>query len=223
MISQKLLPDLTNAAVTSANQRGTLQMKTGITRLARLVGLVLLIVAGVANAQWDLDGAKSSIDFISIKNDSVAELHTFTTLAGKASRDGKVELTISLDSVETLIAIRNERMREMLFETVKFPVATVTTEIAPGLMSAVAEGGTVQTEQLLTLSLHGIEKAMTAPVVIAGDSDGNIQVLLARPIIVNAADFGLEAGVAALQSAAGLQAISRAVPVTVHLVFNRAK
>ena len=198
-------------------------MKTGITRLARLVGLALLIVTGAANAQWDLDGAKSSIDFISIKNDSVAELHTFTTLAGSASQDGKVELTISLDSVETLIAIRNERMREMLFETVKFPVATVTTEIAPGLMSAVAEGGTVQTDQLLTLSLHGIEKAMTVPVVISGDSGGNIQVLLARPIILNAADFGLEAGVAALQSAAGLQAISRAVPVTVHLVFNRAK
>ena len=198
-------------------------MKTGITRLARLVGLALLIVTGAANAQWDLDGAKSSIDFISIKNDSVAELHTVTTLAGSASQDGKVELTISLDSVETLIAIRNERMREMLFETVKFPVATVTTEIAPGLMSAVAEGGTVQTDQLLTLSLHGIEKAMTVPVVISGDSGGNIQVLLARPIILNAADFGLEAGVAALQSAAGLQAISRAVPVTVHLVFNRAK
>ena len=181
------------------------------------------VVAGATSAQWDLDSAKSSIDFISIKNNSVAELHTFSTLAGSASRDGKVELTISLDSVETLIAIRNERMREMLFETVKFPVATVTTEIAPGLMSAVAEGGTVQTEQLLTLSLHGIEKAMTVPVVISGDSGGNIQVLLARPIIVNAADFGLEAGVAALQAAAGLQAISRAVPVTVHLVFNRAK
>ena len=223
MISQKLLPDLTNAAVTSANLQGTLQMKTGINSLARLVGLAFLIVAGAANAQWDLDSAKSSIDFISIKNNSVAELHTFSTLAGSASRDGKVELTISLDSVETLIAIRNERMREMLFETVKFPVATVTTEIAPGLMSAVAEGGTVQAEQLLTLSLHGIEKAMTVPVVISGDSGGNIQVLLARPIILNAADFGLEAGVAALQSAAGLQAISRAVPVTVHLVFNRAK
>jgi len=223
VISQKLLPDLTNAAVTSANLQGTLQMKTGINSLARLVGLAFLIVAGAANAQWDLDSAKSSIDFISIKNNSVAELHTFSTLAGSASRDGKVELTISLDSVETLIAIRNERMREMLFETVKFPVATVTTEIAPGLMSAVAEGGTVQTEQLLTLSLHGIEKAMTVPVVISGDSGGNIQVLLARPIIVNAADFGLEAGVAALQAAAGLQAISRAVPVTVHLVFNRAK
>ncbi len=198
-------------------------MKTGIINLARLLGVALLVAAGVANAQWDLDGAKSSVSFISIKNDSVAELHSFTTLAGRAGPDGEVHLTINLDSVETLIPIRNERMREMLFETVKFPAATVTTAIAPGLIAAVAEGATVQTEQLLTLSLHGVEKAMTVPVVVSGDSGGNIQVFTPRPIIVNASDFGLEAGVAALQSVAGLQAISRAVPVTVHLVFTRAK
>ena len=33
--------------------------------------------------------------------------------------------------METLIEVRNDRMREMLFETVKFPAATVSATVAP--------------------------------------------------------------------------------------------
>jgi polyisoprenoid-binding protein YceI len=130
------------------------------------------------------------------------------------------ELTISLDSVETLIEIRNERMREMLFETVTFPTATAGATVAPELIATLADGGTVVTDVTFTLALHGVEKPFTVPVVITGEKGGAIQLFTPAPVIVNAADFGLEAGVAALQKVAGLQAISTAVPVTVHLVFK---
>ena len=49
------------------------------------------------------------------------------------------------------------------------------------------------------------------------------RVFTARPVLVNAADFGLESGVTALQQVAGLKAISSAVPVTLQLLFVQAK
>jgi hypothetical protein len=111
----------------------------------------------------------------------------------------------------------------MLFETVTFPAATITGTIDPALLAAVADGGTMLTELPLTLSLHGVERSLTVPVVAVGEGAGRMQVFSQRPVIVNAADFGLEAGVAALQQVAGLQAISTAVPVTFHLVFSNGK
>jgi len=125
--------------------------------------------------------------------------------------------------VATLIDIRNQRMREMLFETATFPAATITGTIDPAVLAAVGEGGTVLTELPVTLSLHGVERSLTVPVAVVGEGEGRMQVFSQRPVIVNAADFGLDAGVAALQKVAGLQSISSAVPVTFHLVFSNGK
>jgi len=194
---------------------------TGI--LVRAVAaLALLVNAAAALAQWELDGTKSTLNFISIKNDAVAEVHSFGSLMGYISSEGKAQLTIDLGSVETMVDIRNERMREMLFETVKFPTATVSAQVDPAVIAA-AKDASVATELTFTLDLHGLEKSITAPVVLVGEPGGRLQVFTASPIVVNAADFGLEAGVAVLQEVAGLKAISTAVPVTVHLVFKRAK
>lgn len=199
-------------------------MKAVISSLARVATAVAMLVGTTtAWAQWELDATRSSVNFISIKNDSIAEVHSFAALQGSVGKDGKVQLTISLDSVETLIAIRNERMREMLFETVTFPTASVSATVAPELIETLSDGGTVTTDMSFTLALHGAEKSFTTSVVLSGESAGAIQVFTPAPVIVNAADFGLEAGVAALQSVAGLKAISTAVPVTVHLVFTPSK
>ena len=42
---------------------------------------------------------------------------------------------------------------------------------------------------------------------------------LASPILLNAADFGLDKGVSLLQEVAGLKSISTAVPVSFKLLF----
>lgn len=185
------------------------------------VALALLSPALSAWAQWELDSTKSAVNFISIKNNAVAEVHSFGDMVGYVSTDGKVQLNIDLGSVETLIEIRDQRMRELLFETVKFPSAKVTAEVDPKIIAVLAEGGTITTDLNFTLSLHGAQQSLTVPVVLIGESEARIQVFTSRPVIVSAADFGLQAGIAALQKVAGLDAISTAVPVTVHLVFTR--
>ena len=184
-----------------------------------LMALTLLLTAGAARAQWELDNDKSTVNFVSIKNDKVAEIHSFTSLVGYIGTAGKVQLGIDLDSVETLIPIRNERMRELLFDTVKFPAANISAQVDPAILAATADGGVVTADLPVTLSLHGIEQTLIAPVVVVGEGDNRLRVLTSRPVMVNAADFGLDSGITALREIAGLKAISVAVPVTLQLVF----
>lgn len=185
--------------------------------------LLLLAPCGAAWADWELDNAASSVNFVSVKNDLVGEVHGFGSLMGFISDAGKAEVTIDLGSVQTAIDIRNERMREMLFETVKFPTAVIHANVDPAVLAVAAKGGVVTSELSATLSLHGAEKTLTVPVAIVGEGGNRLRVFSTQPVLVNAADFGLDAGVAALQKVAGLNAISNAVPVTMHLLFVPAK
>jgi len=197
-------------------------MKTGKERLITLLAIVAFLLPALpAWAQWELDSTKSSLNFISVKNNAIAEVHSFRDMVGYISTDGTVQLTVALGSVDTLIEIRDQRMREMLFDTVTFPSAKVAAAVDPKIIAVLAQGGTITTDLNFNLSLHGVQKTLTVPLVLIGESDERIQVFTARPFIVNAADFGLDSGVAALQKVAGLNAISTAVPVTVHLVFTR--
>lgn len=190
----------------------------------RLVLTIFLLSAcGMARADWELDNTSSTINFVSVKNGSVGEVHSFASLVGFVGAEGNAQLTVNLESVQTLIEIRDQRMREMLFETAKFPVATVTAQLDTSVLAMAAEGGIVTTELPVTLSLHGKEKQLSAKLVIVGEGGDRLVVFSAAPILVNAADFDLTAGVAALQQVAGLQAISTAVPVTLQLQFVKLK
>jgi polyisoprenoid-binding protein YceI len=184
-----------------------------------LLTAVFVLSCPVAWAQWELDNTGSLVNFVSIKNDSVGEVHSFTSLAGFISASGNVQLAIDLDSVETLIDVRNERLREMLFNTAKFPAAKVTANVDPAILGAVAGGGIVSTDLPVRVQLHGQEKKLTMAVTVVGERNGRIRVFSAHPLMLSAADFGLGAGVNALRDIAGLQAISNAVPVTVQLQF----
>ena len=193
-------------------------------RILRVVLAVTLIsLSAAASAQWELDNDRSSINFISVKNSAIAETHSFTALVGFIGADGKVQLGVDLDSVETMIPIRNERMRELLFDTARFPAANINTQVEPGILQAAAEGGVVTTDIPVKLSLHDREVELSVPVVVIGESGGLLRVLSARPVILDVGDFGLETGVQALREIAGLSAISTAIPVSVHLVFIPAE
>ena len=185
-------------------------------------GLAVVVLSGLASsvfAQWELNSGLSAIQFISTKNAAVAESHSFGSLSGSIDADGKVAIAIALDSVETLIDIRNERMRELLFETVQFPRAEIEAQVGQSVLAPALAGGVVVTEIPITLSLHGHEKAMTVAVVLTRTSGGNLLVVTPSPILVNAADFGLEKGLDLLREVAGLKSISTAVPVSFQLLF----
>ena len=172
-----------------------------------------------ASAQWDLDNDRSVLNFISIKNASIAETHSFKSLSGHIGKEGNTHLNIDLASVETLIEVRNERMQSMLFETAKFPTATITAQVAPEILNELAAaGGTAVTEIPVNVSLHGVDATLTASVTVFGDQE-SFRVVTTRPIILSAKGFGLGVGISALQEVAGLANIATAVPVSFSLLF----
>jgi len=188
-----------------------------------LLALCLLTPTGVAWADWELDNTESVVNFVSIKNNSVGEVNTIKSLEGSIGVHGMAQLTIHLASVETLLEVRNERMRELLFKTKQFPVARVTAEVDPALFAASSGGGVRQVDLPLTLSMHGQEKVLNAYVSVVVEDDGDLIVTTTHPVLVNAADFGLDGGIEALRQVAGLNSISSVVPVSMQLKFVRTK
>ncbi len=186
--------------------------------LTVIASSLLLAFAGPALADWNLDAQRSTVQFMSVKNASVAELHHFKTLGGGISDAGVARVEINLDSVETLVPIRNERMREMLFETVRFPAATLVADVPSGL-DQLAAGESRDLELSVMVDLHGTRTPVKASARATRLADGGLRVSLAQPLIIRAADFGLEAGVEMLREVVGLQNISTAVPVLATLVF----
>ena len=180
--------------------------------------VILLSAVGVmapAQADWALNDS-SRIGFVSIKNNSIGENNAFERVSGSISASGEVSLSVDLSSVETGIGIRNERLQKMLFEVASFPTATIDAALSDSQIAALKAGG-ARTESLaVSISLHGKTVSKTANLSVSV-SDGGVRVTTTQPIVITAQEFGLEAGVAALQQIAGLNAISRSIPVTVDL------
>ena len=187
------------------------------TKLAAL--LVAILFTGVAQAHWSLDNDASSLSFVTVKAEHVAEAHTFDSLSGTIGDDGGVEISIELASVNTMIPIRNERMQEMLFETNLFPDATISGSIDLDALTGMDAGTSVARQIDFELSLHGQSVALAADVQITRTGEGVIVSTL-KPIIVMADSFALTAGVEMLREVAGLPSISRAVPVSFTVVFE---
>ena len=74
---------------------------------------------------WVLNSGESFFHFSSTKNGDISEQHTLTSLVGEASFTGKIVVRLDLTSLDTGIDIRDQRMREFLFEVEKFPVARI--------------------------------------------------------------------------------------------------
>ena len=171
------------------------------------------LLSPLAFADWQI-GPGSQVQFVSIKNNTVGEVSHFETLSGSVTDAGDVEVRVVLDSVETNVGIRNERMKTMLFEVGLYPEAVITAQLDAGSMAALSSGGV--TNLALQIDLHGQSVTKEAQLNIAVTDQG-VSATTAQPILLTAAEFGLEGGVAALQAVAGLNAISRVIPVTVAL------
>jgi polyisoprenoid-binding protein YceI len=179
-----------------------------------------LLLAAPAQANWVLNSDQSALSFVSTKAINIAEVHRFGTLSGGVSGDGKVALSIDLASVDTSIELRDERMREMLFDTSNYPVAKVTAMVDSAVLNGLEPGESTDMAVEARVSLHGTERPVTMDVKVARVGDHSLIVTTNRPVIINAPEFALGEGVEALRAIAGLDSISLAVPVSFVLAFD---
>lgn len=184
-----------------------------------LLTLAAYLLSLPSFAHWQLDNDNSQLNFVSIKKEVIAEVHTFKGLSGDINDKGKVTFIVDLASVETNIAIRNERMTEYLFETDKFAQATFSTEVDKTILARVKLGESKKVALTGDIDLHGVSQSISTEVLVTKLSDGKVLVNSLQPVIINASAFGLTVGIEKLKSLASLANISFAVPVTFQLIF----
>ncbi len=188
--------------------------------IAKLLAPLVLACSSVAANAWTLDPASSSLHFFSVKKDAIGENHSFTTLSGSIDKTGHARLLIDLNSVETGIPIRNERMQKILFKTEQFPQAKVDVNVDMAKLAALKVGELMALNTEVNIDLHGKQKAYAANLQVVKLAAKKVLVTSQSPLIVNAADFDLVAGIDHLKEVAALPAIATSVPVSVSLVFK---
>ncbi|HCN65062.1 MAG TPA: YceI family protein [Pseudomonas sp.] len=183
----------------------------------------LLLTLGVslsAQASWYLDGESSRLSFITTQNANVANKHRFLVLHGKVDRKGHAQLRIEMDSVNSAVPLRDERMRDQLFDFKHFPEAQITAQINLQPINELAPGAQVELRLPVTVSLRGKQHTYEAELLATRLDEQRFQVVTLEPLMLQAEDFGLQPELETLRKSAGLSAISFSVPVNAVLIFT---
>lgn len=185
--------------------------------------LAFLLLAGSAasaNANWYLDGESSRLSFISTKNPNISEVQRFLVLHGKVDPKGLAQVQVELESVNSGVPLRDERMRKELFEIQTFPEALITTQIDLRPINDLAPGAQLELRLPLTVDLHGKQHTYNAELLATRLDDRRFQVVTLEPLVINAEDFDLAPGLERLRKLADVSAISLSVPVGAVLIFT---
>ncbi|SFB52448.1 YceI-like domain-containing protein [Pseudomonas sp. NFIX10] len=185
-----------------------------------VASLLLACAALPAQADWYLDGESSRLSFISSKNGNVSEVQRFLVLHGQVQPDGLARLEVELESINSGIPLRDERMRAELFQIKQFAEATVTAKIDLAPIQDLANGAQLELRLPLTVNLHGKQHEYPVELLATRLDERRFQVVTLEPVVLNAADFDLAPGLEKLRHLAGLSAISLSVPVNAVLIFT---
>nr|WP_319526773.1 YceI family protein [Pseudomonas laurentiana] len=189
-------------------------------KLPRLFLALLAVLALPVQANWYLDNESSRLSFITNKNGDVTEVHRFLVLHGKVDSKGAAELQIEMDSVNSGIPLRDERMRKDLFEVARFPDALIRAQLDLRPIKDLANGAQLELRLPVTVSLHGKDHSYSAQLLATRLDERRFQVVTLEPLMLRAEEFDLAPGLDALRKVAGLQSISLSVPVGAVLIFT---
>jgi hypothetical protein len=181
---------------------------------------LLAVTALPAHADWYLDNESSRLSFVTTKNTEIAEVQRFLVLHGKVDSHGAARLEVELESINSGIPLRDERMRNDLFDIKTFPEALIGAQINLQPINDLAAGAQLELRLPLSVTLHGKTHTYNAELLATRLDDRRFQVVTLEPLVLHAEDFDLLPGVATLRKAAGLSAISLSVPVGAVLIFT---
>ncbi|MCV0394392.1 MAG: OmpA family protein [Rhizobiaceae bacterium] len=201
----------------------------GCVRSGSVVTCLWMAAAGVASAQqalpsgeWRLDPLASSLTFESTKKGTIVETSRFASLQGAIEENGEAAVRVVLESVDTGVDLRNVRMRFLFFETYQYPIATIEAQVDRADFAELPAKGELTRDLTYTLSLHGVEKSFTSPVIVRMADAQTVSVASAEPVVVSVADFNLSEGLKKLSEAVGDIDITPSTKVSFDMIF-RAK
>lgn len=180
---------------------------------------IVLAFSTTTQADWVLQ-QPSSVHFLTSKNTHNTEIHQFKKFTAEIKDTGSAKLTIDLTSVDTRISIRDSRMIEHLFELAEFGNAHFEADIDQDVLQQVNQGKSVRYKLEGKLSLHGEQANTSCEVLVTKNTDQTVSVTSITPMLIDAEDFDLVAGINKLRKMAKLKSITHTVPVTFNLTFK---
>ncbi|OZB06770.1 MAG: hypothetical protein B7X54_00995 [Idiomarina sp. 34-48-12] len=169
---------------------------------------------------WQLDSENSVLNFVSVKNDHVAETHRFTELQG-SWEDNQVSIEIPVVSLDTQIPIRNERMLEHLFQSTEYSVVTATAKLEDNVLLAMPVGESVPLVVETQVYIAGESNSVSSYLQVTRLAEDRFLATTTQPIVIDTKAFKLVAGIDKLREIAGLARIDYSVPVTFSVQFTR--
>ncbi|WP_257171791.1 YceI family protein [Colwellia sp. M166] len=172
-------------------------------------------------AAWQLDNEKSQLTFMSVKKSMIAENHHFSTLAGNIDEKAQVNINVDLASVNTNIVIRDERMKQFVFESNKYASATFSAQLDNTMLAALKTGDVKQLTVDGQIDFHGQQQAVSINVNVIKLTEKQMLVHTSQPFFIKAEAFSLVAGINKLKELASLPSIDYVVPVSFSVTFVR--
>ena len=195
----------------------TMKIKNIFFTLATTFVLSFSFTAAYAQT-WQLDGAHSSLTYLSFKisgDRSIYEPNHFSRLDGTLSASG-ANINVDLSSIDTRVAIRDERVLEHVFHAKKFPRAQVS-------LSAVTipeVGDTVEQVVDAQLTMRGKAAPVRGRVSVTRPNAKLIVVQTIEPVLVDGTQWAMEAGFETLRQLVNLKHISTTIPVSFKFTFR---
>lgn len=183
--------------------------------------------AGLASTPargYSVETSQSHVGFTTTKSGAagvggIVDTMQFKRYSGGVDAAGKIVLQIDLASIDSGIEIRDDRMRHLLWNVRATPHAIFTAQLPAGVLGQITHP--VQDIDLEgQLQMAGQTRPVKASLKVGRLNDRRLWVATRQPIVVNANDFGLRAGVEALRESVGLHFLGSSASVSLNLTLR---
>lgn len=184
-----------------------------------------LAAAASAHAGWQVDNAQSSFHFVTTKagkpgTAAIEEVQSFKRIAGRVADDGSLQFDVDLASVATNIDLRDQRIKDLLFNVAQHPKASFAATVDAHRLAALPAGGSADLELSGRLTIAGQTAPVQASLRVVKLADRSLLATTRAPIVVNLKDYGLQDGVEALRTVMQLDVLSASAPVSFSVVLR---
>src|SRR5690606_30419363 len=130
----------------------------------------------LAWADWQVESDYSRVSFVSVKRGSSADIMRFTNITGMVDPQGQVRVVMPYADFDSGLALRDERMRELLFKADRFPQAELSAAVDLAQWEGMEVGESAKETVDFQLNLHGHEQRLKADVLVSRLAEKRIQV-----------------------------------------------
>lgn len=180
----------------------------------------LLLFSAWSHADWQLQPEYSRLSLTSVTRGEMAEVQRFKGLSGVVDAQGEVRLLVPLEGLDSGSALRDERMKEHLFDAPRFPQVEISASVDLEHWQRLAVGSSEVVTQEFTLDLHGYQRRLKAELLVSRVGEERLLVTTLEPVVLKVVDYGLSEGLGKLLELGGVPSISGEVPVSVVLSFR---